>query len=41
MGKAYAEALPNLAQFKSKVVFPAYGGPGPKAQALRKWITKS
>jgi hypothetical protein len=41
MGKAYAEALPNLAQFNIKVVFPTYGGPGPKAQALKKWITES
>jgi len=41
MGKAYAEALPDLAQFNIKVVFPTYGGPGPKAQALKKWITET
>ena len=41
MGKAYAEALPDLAQFNIRVVFPTYGGPGPKAQALKKWITET
>jgi len=38
MGKQYAEALPDLTCFRVKVVFPTYGGPGPKAQALKEWI---
>jgi hypothetical protein len=38
MGKEYAKALPDLARFEVKVVFPTSGGPGPKAQALRQWI---
>jgi len=40
MGKNYARALPDLTQYGVKVVFPASGGPGPKAQALREWIKK-
>lgn len=40
MGKRYAEALPDLSQFDVKVIFPASGGPGPKAQALKKWLSK-
>jgi hypothetical protein len=40
MGKEYAKALPDLAKFGVKVVFPTSGGPGPKAQALRRWILK-
>jgi len=40
MGKAYAMALPDLAQSGLKVVFPTTGGPGPKAAALRDWISK-
>jgi hypothetical protein len=39
MGKQYAEALPDLAKFGVKVVFPTRGGPGPKAQALGRWIS--
>ena len=35
MGKQYAEALPDLAKFGVKVVFPTSGGPRPKAQALK------
>jgi len=38
MGKQYAKALPDLAKFGVKVVFPTSGGPGPKAQALKQWI---
>jgi hypothetical protein len=38
MGKEYAKALPTLNQYGVKVVFPTHGGPGPKAQALKKWI---
>jgi len=38
MGKEYAKALPNLARFRVKVIFPTSGGPGPKAQALKLWI---
>jgi hypothetical protein len=38
MGKQYAEALPDLAKFGVRVVFPTSGGPGPKAQALRRWM---
>jgi hypothetical protein len=38
MGKEYAKALPTLEQYGIKVIFPATGGPGPKAQALKKWI---
>ena len=37
MGKKYAEALPNLSHHK--VVFPTYGGLGPKAKALKEWIS--
>ena len=39
MGRQYAEALPDMAKFNVKVVFPTSGGPGPKAQALKQWIT--
>ena len=38
MGKEYAKALPNLARFGVKTVFPTGGGPGPKAQALKLWF---
>lgn len=38
MGKEYAVALPIFAEFEIKVIFPASGGPGPKAQALRDWL---
>jgi len=40
MGKQYAGALPDLAKFGVKVVFPTSGGPGPKAQALKQWISE-
>jgi len=40
MGRQYAEALPDLAKFGVKVVFPTSGGPGPKAQALKRWISE-
>jgi len=40
MGKRFAEALPDLTQYNIRFVFPR-GGPGPKAQALKQWITKS
>jgi len=40
MGKQYAEALPDLTKFGVKVVFPTSGGPGPKAQALKQWISR-
>jgi len=40
MGKQYAEALPNLAKFGVKVIFPTSGGPGPKARALKRWILR-
>ncbi|MEM1674380.1 MAG: hypothetical protein QXI56_05855 [Candidatus Bathyarchaeia archaeon] len=38
MGKQYAAALPDLAKYGVKVVFPTSVGPGPKAQALKQWI---
>lgn len=38
MGKQYAAALPDLAKFGVKVIFPTSGGPGPKAQALKQWF---
>jgi hypothetical protein len=38
MGKEYAKALPDLARFGVKTVFPTSGGPGPKARALKLWI---
>lgn len=41
MGRQYAAALPDLAKYGVKVVFPTSGGPGPKAQALKKWISKA
>lgn len=37
MGKRYAKALPNLTH--QKVVFPTRGGLGPKATALKEWIS--
>jgi len=37
MGKKYAKALPDLSHHK--VVFPTYGGLGPKAKALKEWIS--
>lgn len=40
MGKEYAAALPNLAQYGAMIVFPASGGPGPKAQALKEWFNR-
>ena len=40
MGKQYAEALPDVSQFGTKVIFPSTGGPGPKAQALKEWLSK-
>ena len=40
MGKQYAHALPDLTKFNIKVIFPTSGGPGPKAQALKRWILK-
>lgn len=39
MGKEYAAALPDLTGFDIKVIFPASGGPGPKAQALKEWLS--
>ena len=39
MGKIYAEALPDFSKYNVRVVFPTKGGPGPKARALKKWIT--
>lgn len=39
MGKQFAKALPDLTQYNVKVIFPA-GGPGPKAQALKRWMIK-
>lgn len=39
MGKQYAEALPDLSGFDVEVVFPSTGGPGPKAQALKEWLS--
>ena len=38
MGKEYAKALPDLTKYEVRIVFPTSGGPGPKAQALRRWI---
>jgi len=40
MGKEYAAALPDLSSCGTKVVFPATGGPGPKAQALKQWFNR-
>jgi hypothetical protein len=40
MGKEYAAALPDLSQYGVTVVFPASGGPGPKACALKEWFCK-
>jgi hypothetical protein len=39
MGKEYAKALPDLTVFDIKVIFPTSGGPGPKAQALKEWLS--
>jgi hypothetical protein len=41
MGKKYAKALPDLTQYRVKVIFPASGGPGPKAKALKEWLAES
>ena len=38
MGKQYAKALPDLAQYKVKIIFPIIKGPGSKAQVLREWL---
>jgi hypothetical protein len=40
MGKTYAKALPDITKYGVRVEFPASGGPGPKAQALREWINR-
>lgn len=40
MGKAYADALPDLSNYGIRVVFPASGGPGPKALALKQWFAR-
>jgi hypothetical protein len=40
MGKTHTKALPDLTQYGVGVEFPASGGPGPKAQALREWINR-
>ena len=39
MGKKYAQALPTMSQYGAEVVFPRSRGIGPKAQALKKWIS--
>jgi len=39
MGKKHAKALPDLSHHDVKVIFPTYGGPGPKARALKEWLT--
>jgi len=39
MGKRHAEALPDLSDYGVRVIFPASGGPGPKARALKEWLT--
>jgi len=41
MGKKYAEALPDFSKYNVKVIFPTSGGPGPKAKALKEWLTES
>jgi len=38
MGKKYAKALPAMSKYDITVVFPATGGLGPKAQALKAWL---
>jgi hypothetical protein len=38
MGKQHAKAIPDLAKFGVKVIFPTTGGPGPKARALKQWL---
>jgi hypothetical protein len=38
MGKEYAAALPELSDYGLRILFPASGGPGPKAQALKAWL---
>jgi hypothetical protein len=38
MGKKCAAALPALGEYRVSVLFPASGGPGPKAQALKEWL---
>jgi len=40
MGKKHAKALPDLSRYAVKVLFPTYGGPGPKARALKEWLTQ-
>jgi len=41
MGKKYAEALPDFSKYNMKVIFPTSGGLGPKAKALKEWLTES
>ena len=40
MGKRHASALPDFRKFNVKVIFPSYKGPGTKARALMKWLSK-
>jgi len=40
MGKKHAKALPDLSRYDVKVIFPTHGGPGPKARALKEWLTQ-
>jgi len=39
MGKEFARALPDLKGYNINVVFPASGGIGPKALALKEWLS--
>jgi hypothetical protein len=38
IGKQYGAALPDFTKYQVKVIFPASGGLGPKAQALKEWL---
>jgi hypothetical protein len=39
MGKKYAAALPDLAKYGTTILFPTGKGLGPKAAALKQWLT--
>lgn len=39
IGKEFAKALPDFNEYGVKVIFPTNGGLGPKAQALKEWLS--
>lgn len=39
MGKKYATTIPDLNDYGVKLIFPTSGGIGPKALALKEWLS--